>query len=74
MLYKELFFNDTAVAENKTTLETELADIRKNRGTLVGPINTPRTEASELVRLYLPHQISSNTTVLVSVTEVYRLT
>lgn len=72
-LYKELSFNEIAVAENQTALGTELAAIKEDK-TLIGPINTLHTGAWELLRLYLPHQISGKAAVLGSVTEIYRLT
>jgi hypothetical protein len=73
-LYRELSFNEVAVAENQKALETELAAIRKEGATLIGPINTLHTGAWELLRLYLPYQISGKASVLGSVTEIYRLT
>jgi hypothetical protein len=73
-VYKELFFNENAFAENQKALETEVAAIRKEGKTLIGPINTLHTSAWELLRLYLPRQIGGKAAILGSVTEVYMLT
>jgi membrane protein implicated in regulation of membrane protease activity len=73
VLYDELSSNEVAVTENRANIETELGILKQNQR-LIGPINTLRTSAWELLRVYLPPQISGNAAVLSRVTSTYTLT
>ncbi len=72
-LQKELASNEAAIAENQKALETELQFLKEGKS-LIGPINSLQTGTWELLRLYLPPEVSTKEPVLASVTGIYKLT
>lgn len=72
-VYKELSSNELALEDNEKSLVAELTFLKESKS-LIGPINTLQTGSWELLRVYLPHQISGKAAVLERVTEVYKLT
>lgn len=72
-LHKELASNEAAIVENQKFLDTELQFLKEGQS-LIGPINSLQTGTWELLRLYLPPEVSTKEPVLRSVTEAYKLT
>lgn len=67
---EELESNARTSVENQTYLSTELAELPQNRS-VIGPMSTFQTAGWDLLRLYLPHQISGDAQILRRITDVY---
>jgi len=72
-LAEELNFNERAVAENGKNLQSEL-HVLKERRSLIVPLQTLHTGAWELLRVYIPPELTATPSTLTHVATVYRIT
>lgn len=72
-LVEELHFNKRAITDNEVALRTELEALKSDRS-LITPLQALHSGAWELLRVYLPRQLTADPSTLAHVATVYRLT
>lgn len=71
-LLQELLFNQKAIETNEISIEQELKVLKQNQS-LVGPLQALHIGGWELLRIYIPPELSTGT-ILSKLTEAYTIT